>query len=283
MAMQPGGGGTRQQRAAQLRAEEEARRAAQQGGLVDPNEGLDNEALGGTGPVGQGDYIVREGDCMSSIAKDSGHFWGTLWNAPENEELREVRKNPNTLLPGDKVFIPELRPKEEACETEARHRFIRRGEPAKLRLRLVRGPSQFLPDNDDGVPPGKLAQDQPWANVPYKLVVDGRTFEGTSDGDGWIEVNIPGNATKGKLLLHPGEPEEIEMPVELGQLAPISELKGVMQRLENLGLRSGNPGTYRMTPEVREAVRKFQQQHGLPATGELSDETRQKLVEVHGS
>jgi hypothetical protein len=43
------------------------------------------------------------------------------------------------LMPGDSVFDPELEPKQQACATEATHRFTLKGISALLRLQLFDG------------------------------------------------------------------------------------------------------------------------------------------------
>ena len=45
-------------------------------------------------------HDVKPGDCILSIVDAKGFFWETLWEHPENGELREKRLDPNTLLPG---------------------------------------------------------------------------------------------------------------------------------------------------------------------------------------
>ncbi len=83
------------------------------------------------------DHSVEQGECLTSIAHQYGFFWQTLWNHPRNAELKQQRKSPNTLLPGDTVHIPDKRLKEEARETGSLHRFRVKGIPARLRLKLM--------------------------------------------------------------------------------------------------------------------------------------------------
>ena len=264
-------GGARQQRAAQLRAEMEAKKREQQipagppedeAERVEDEQVIDESQEQGIGPVGQGDHVVKEGNCISSIAKETGHFWETIWNDPANAELTDVRKDPNVLLAEDRVTIPELRRKEESGETEMRHRFVRRGEPAFVRLRV-------------------LDRDRPVANQPYTLVIDGRTFEGTTDADGKLEVGIPGDAERGKLQVGV-EPEVYEYELVLGDIDPIHEVAGVKQRLSNLGFGCGDAGD-RAGPEFKAAVRAFQSRKGIAETGQMDEATRAALLDEHGS
>ena len=52
---------------------------------------------------------VNRGDSIPSLAHDNGHFWETLWNHGDNAALKALRKTPNILMPGDEVFVPEIR------------------------------------------------------------------------------------------------------------------------------------------------------------------------------
>jgi len=214
------------------------------------------------GPVGQGDYVVQQGDCISSIAMVHGHFWETLWNDPGNASLKQARGNLNVLLPGDLVTIPEIRQKTKQGATEMRHRFRRRGEPSRLRLRFLKGR-------------------RPRAGQPYRVDVDGgQTIEGALDDDGRLDVGIPGTARAARIFVGP-EGREVFYDIQLGATNPVSELSGVQDRLINLGYRCPREET--LGDSTRAALRAFQQARGLQPTGELDDATRQALEDAHGS
>lgn len=214
-----------------------------------------------TGPVGQGDYVVRDGDCISSIALDRGHFWETIWDDSANSGLREVRQDPNVILPGDRLTILEIRPKVVSKETEMRHRFVRRGEPARMRLRV-------LQENDE-----------PRANQPYTLEIDGETHEGTTDPNGQLEVPIPATAQRGTLTIGP---DNVEFKLALGRVDPITELSGVQGRLNNLGYNVGATDG-QLGPKTRAALKYFQRRNKLEPTGRPDEATKNKLREQHGS
>lgn len=218
---------------------------------------------GGDAPVGQGDWVVAAGDCMSSIALASGHFWKTLWNLSENAELREARKDPNVLREGDKVHVPEIRVKEESGGTDAKHRFRRKGEPSHLELCF-------------------LEKDEPRANEPYTLTLDnGKTLEGMTDGDGKLKVPIPGDARSATLKLGKA-PDQDEYKLDLGHLAPISQLAGVQARLKNMGYAC--EPTDEMDDKTRGAIRSFKRDQKIePVDDRLDDATRDKIRQKHGS
>jgi len=205
------------------------------------------------------DYVVKQGDCISSIAQRNGLFPDKVWNHPKNAKLKEKRKDANILYPGDMVFVPVKEEKQESGATKKRHRFKRKGVPAKLRLQI-------------------MEDDQPRANVNYTLVIDSQSFNGTTDGDGKIEQAIPPNAKKGVLILENDTP----INLQLGQIDPIDTISGVQARLLNLNFDCGEVNG-REGPQLEEALREFQKKNNLTVTGQADEATRNKLLEIHGS
>jgi N-acetylmuramoyl-L-alanine amidase len=257
--------GSRQERAQQLRAEMEQAKAQAEEALSEANDAASSSSSESKidEPVGQGDYVVKQGDCMSSIAKDTGHFWETIWNDGANSELQSVRKDPNTLMPGDRVTIPEKKPKNDSGATEQRHRFVRKGEPAKLRVQLV-------------------FAGEPLANQPYKLVIDGSTtHESTTDAVGNIDpTSIPGNARRGDLYVGP-EDEQVHYELKLGSMGPKDAVRGAQERLRNLGF--GAPDSGVADAQTQAAVRAFQEHTETEVTGELDEAVMGALKDAHGS
>ena len=218
-------------------------------------------------------YEVQPGDCVSSIAFDHGFFWETLWNLPENAALKSERKNPNVLLPGDTVHIPDLTPKDESRPTDQRHKFRLKGIPEILNMKLLD------------------AYHRPRANLDYVITVDGNSQKGTTDADGSLKMSIPPGAMTGTLVVAspgdkdgnpiPGQPKNQVMNLQLGDLNPVTEVSGVKARLTNLGFYMG-PIDENLDDDTKRALRSFQRRKGLAVTGEADDATQSKLLEVHG-
>ena len=202
------------------------------------------------------DYVVQPGDCISSIAERYGFLWQTIWNA--NPPLKSLRKNPNVLFPGDIVKIPAQVEKNESCATDQQHTFVKQGTPATFRLVLER-------------------HNVPLANRRYFLDVEGKIFEGKTDGTGMLQVAINPAARTGRLLL---PDDHLECQLELGHLDPLEEVKGIQQRLQNLGLLHSEPDG-KMNEETRAALTYFQSSVNLDPTGDLDDATRDKLLHMH--
>lgn len=240
------------------------------------------------------DYEIAPGDCINSVALRHGFFPDTLWNHGSNAELKERRKDPNVLMTGDKLFIPDIKIKEVDKATEKRHRFRRKGVPAKLHLRFLKPkdkPPKDEPaaagggdDESTYVEPEVVAEVQemePIADAPYRMDIDGTVTEGTSDGDGVVKVSIPPDATKATFIFHPGTPDERIIPMTLGEMDPADTIIGARKRLSNLGYRC-TTSENEMTPELKDVVGRFQKDNDLKVDGELNDATKNKLKEKHG-
>jgi len=206
------------------------------------------------------EHTVQQGECLSSIGRKYGLFWRTIWEHPNNARLKNQRKDPNVLKPGDVLFVPDRQEKEAAAATESRHRFLVKGTPAEFRLRLLR-------------------EGEPRAGIAYVLEIEGQQFLGRTDNDGLIQHFIDPRATEGRLILRDGQ--EI-YPLQLGHLDPLDNVTGVQQRLINLGFYGG-PVDGRMTPDTQAALRAFQQDRGLDASGELDRPTQDALKDYHQS
>ena len=208
-------------------------------------------------------YIVQPGDCMASIAVQYKFFWETLWNLPENADLKKLRQDPYVLFPGDQVFIPDLRVKEIPCATDQEHIFQKKG--AQERLRIV------ITDEDDN----------PITNQPYVLEVDQNLrFDGQTDGRGAIEQTIPPNAWKGHLVVGEGD-DQREYFVSLGRVDPVGEISGAQGRLLNLGYYDGQVDG-QSSAQTTTALLLFQDKYQLPPSGENDDATQAKLKEIFG-
>lgn len=206
-------------------------------------------------------HIVALGDSMESIAYRYGFFWETLWNAPENASLRELRANdPNALLPGDVVHVPDLRVKSVVRATGARHVFRRKGVPSVLNVRLL----------DDA---------QPRANLAYTVIAAGRTVTGTTDADGWVQCFLMPDVEEGILRLDAtGE----ELTFTIGTKRPASTVFGLQTRLRNLGFYQGAIDG-ETGEETVAALRAFQRAATLPETGVADDATIQALDTFAGT
>ncbi|MCR9219728.1 MAG: peptidoglycan-binding protein [Alphaproteobacteria bacterium] len=225
----------------------------------------DRESPADGGPVGAGDYEVKPGDGMASIAEKHGFFADTLWNLPENDALRDARESPEVLTPGDRVTIPDLRAKTETRQTDLVHRFKRKGVPVEIRFAVI-GP--------DGTPfPGKS----------YRLTVGKRRYEGVTDADGALRHWVAPSAESGELVIdldEEGYPQTLTRHLKIGFLQPVSEIAGCQARLQNLGYFDGAIDGA-LSDALTAAVADFQAAEGLPADGTLDGATREALLDRH--
>jgi hypothetical protein len=202
-------------------------------------------------------HHVSDGESIASIAKDNGYLWNTIWDHPGNAALKAKRRNPNQLVAGDEVFLPDKGGKSVSKPVDGKHRFTRKGEPTRFKLKLT-----------------TLGEAR--SNERYTLTFGEQVIHGTTDGEGRIEHFIPGETKSATLMLSKGK--EI-YAIALGQLDPLDELRGVQQRLSNLGYACD--ASNELDDQTRAALAKFQAREKLPVTGDPDAATKAKLQELH--
>jgi hypothetical protein len=204
-------------------------------------------------------HIVEQGEYLSLIAKKYGFStYRTLWNHPENADLKKLRKNPNILFPGDRVFIPDRQEHSESKPTDQKHSFTKQSDKILLR-------KEVKDENDEAV-----------RNTPCKLFIGIAEHADKTNGSGIIEIAGP-LGPKGSLTI-----KGIEMPLLIGHLDPVQERSGQVARLNNLGYRAGSADA----PDenaFKSALEEFQCDHPpLKVDGVCGEKTQAKLVEIHG-
>lgn len=209
------------------------------------------------------EYFVQQGDCLSSIAKRFNMLPMTIWNAGENAQLKEKRKSPNILFPGDKLIIPDLNDKQIGCATDQEHKFVRKGARCKLRVRF-----RIL---------GSDGKETKLSNEAFTLDLDHKIINGNTDGAGGVRQSIDPGAGRGFIRIRGRK-----FPFNLGALDPHDSISGMQARLNQCGYNAG-PVDGIIGPRTQAALRKFQKDQGLSVTGEQNQETNDALEKVYGA
>ena len=232
--------------------------ASSQGDIVWSDSGSD--------PESPRSHTVEQGDCISSIAFRAGFAPDTIWQDGENATLRAKRKDGHILLPGDVVSIPEKRTKTVNVNTGQRCIVQLIAIPEILRIRFL------------------TYTRKPRAGVPYLLQItteDGEILpdrKGETDGEGFLVEPIPPHAATGEIWLGKGMAREI-IPVRLGHVNPLDDIRGVQARLNALNYLCGDEDG-EIGELTRDALRRFQKEQKLPITGNPDDATLAKLESI---
>jgi len=214
-------------------------------------------------------YVVKQGDHLTRIADANGFKDFTpIWNHADNAALKQKRKNPHILLPGDVVVIPDTETKQESGATEQRHRFKVLLKPLTLRIKLLGLDSR------------------PLARTELDLAVDGGSETLATQGDGTVEKPLTAAADKGTIKFRDKETpfdERILIEIRVGHLDPVEVESGQRGRLNALGYDAGNPDESGDGSLLfRSAVEEFQCDQKLTVDGVAGANTQKKLQEVYG-
>jgi hypothetical protein len=212
-------------------------------------------------------YVVRQGDCLSSIA---AHFglpnWHVIYDAPDNKDFKKKRPNPNIIYPGDEVVIPDTQPGNQSIATGSTHTFQVTLPLTNLKIKVF---------DDIGEKPTK-------ANYELRILGLPEPITGAL-ANGLVDTKIPPWARRGNLVITSTEDGSIieQVELQLGGLDPVDTISGAQMRLQQLGFDCG-PITGDMTPATEGAIRTFQRVYKLTEDGTLSAVTQDKLKEIYG-
>jgi hypothetical protein len=235
-------------------------------------------------------HTVATGESVPFIAAPRGFTWQKIWNDGNNADLKQKRGDPDILLAGDSLFIPDLELGEESRAAGAQYKFKKKVPKAKFVMVLRRVPAgkkggvenptaDFSNYQDaDPAPP----DDEAASNVPYHFYADSVLVDqGSTDGNGKLTVQLSPTAENGRVIFNRGTAQEVVMELGFRQMDPLSEVTGVCKRLYNLGFPCPTDST-EVTVDVQMALQDFQKKYKLTVTGKIDDATRSKLKEVYG-
>jgi hypothetical protein len=206
-------------------------------------------------------HVIQQGESAESVAVACGHATASLWDAPENTSLKQRRKSPHLLHPGDRLFVPAVEAKTFTVKTGQKAAFSVQRPPSRLKLQLrIEGKAR--------------------ANEPYVLEIDGVVLRGTTDGDGAIELPLSPLAVSAELVVGEGG-AATACTLALRALDPLPEVSGVQGRLRNLGF-GGVPLDGELGDETQAALCAFQAREGLEVSGRPDGPTCDKLEALHG-
>ncbi|MGH7434950.1 MAG: peptidoglycan-binding protein, partial [Polyangiaceae bacterium] len=205
-------------------------------------------------------HVIGQGESAVTLAVRRRFDLDEVWNHPKNARLKDLRKDPHVLCSGDILYLPDHERSWLSPSVGAENTFV---------VNVPRLHTSISCQGPDG---------QPLANQAYVVDGDGEPTQGTTDGDGVAIVSFSSHRDTVRLRF-----PDIKFVVvaKVAHLDPVTEPSGVDQRLAALGLLKPAPplGTSAAAQEVvaaeyrAAALRAFQTQNGLPATGELDDAT----------
>ena len=211
-------------------------------------------------------YIVQDGDCLASIAKEAGFSdWRTIYDDPKNASFRQLRPDPNIISPGDEIFIPLKEPKTDSKGSDTATTFKLNVKETFLKVRL------------------KDEKGQPFAGKKFSLKIGGEVTEGVTGSDALIEQEIAANARTGQLTVFLDD--DTTKPgfiwdLKIGALDSVDTNKGMQARLNNLGFFCGVVDGV-VGSMTKAALSGFQSKNGLTVNGDADGATRDKLRQLH--
>lgn len=211
------------------------------------------------------EHTVSQGETLEHVARSQGVPMRAILDAPENRELFASRRA-NQLAEGDVLFIPELEPKFSDVGTNAIHTFVLRPRRLRLRVQFLRGGA-------------------PRAFEPCRLCVDdGEEIDTQLDEAGWLVTEVNPEAERATLTFFPDTDHAETATLKLGHLDPVTEVRGIQQRLNNLGFDCGEEDAD-AAERTEAALQAFSIAHqdGPPSSRPDDPNNHELLVNHHNS
>lgn len=202
-------------------------------------------------------YIVRGGDHFERIAFERGFDAATVWDDPQNAQLKAQRCDAGVLCAGDVLMIPS--PESGAAEIMlgGENSYVTVVPSVRVALRMRR-------------------RDEPCRTTRWEARGGGFTARGTTTAEGDLAFDAPTTLREVVLAL----PElGVEWVVQVGGLDPLGETSGLRARLENLGFLARGEAN---DADLAAALRTFQRARGLDESGAADEATVAALREAHG-
>lgn len=223
-------------------------------------------------------HVVVEGDRMSKIAHQHGYKDYKLLYLAQPDSLRKKRPNPEILMPGDEIVLPDKIEEKHSAKDKKAHKYEEDTALPEVRVKL-------------------LSAGTPLADRTFTVMADPAPSTGAtlgtvkSDGEGAVKFHVE-PATK-KVTLACADPPFV-IVLRLGHLRPVTEPGGVEQRLDNLNYRV--PAAPPAAPAdseaekkakaahdrlIKKAAARFQEDRKKTADGKVDDDLRQLLSKAH--
>jgi hypothetical protein len=225
-------------------------------------------------------HVLEPGECLQSLALRHGFKDGqTIYDGPDNSDLRKNRAAPAEVAPGDVVMIPDRKPRQLP---------VTKGKPNRFKVHVPTALVRVHVSDEAG---------QALAGKPYELTIKEKTIEGKTTSDGAVEQSVPFNAQDATLVVYDSAAKDGARWIWslcFASLEAPETRAGAWQRLANLGYWSPaeppeqSAGSSTTAPAAGSidalalAIRAFQHDEQLDESGRIDDKTRKRLVERHG-
>jgi len=203
-------------------------------------------------------YVVKQGDFLARLAYVHGFDADDVWANPKNQELKDTR-DPNVLMPGDLLFIPDKRVQPSKPLGNGSTNAYTAAIPTVTMSLYLKSP--------DGAP---------LAAEPYEVHGVGDIIENVTQGDGLLELEVPVTIRVFQVTL---PQQERSFDVHVGHLCPTDQESGTAGQLASLGYLDMPPhaGVGQIRDDFHAAVAMFQEDNDLAVTGEVDSGTRDAI------